>query len=85
MSQSANTHLERVSSDGVRKVIELVRYAARIDVRTRAGIDAARMRSVVEFLLRPQLVLIERLEAAGLNKYKDPPGPTAMSDGDLSA
>lgn len=70
--QAANVHLHRVSADGLRVVIREVTLMA----RRRAGIigeaPAARLRSVVEFLLRPALVQVEQLAAAG-SAYTDPP------------
>lgn len=71
--QSANTHIHRVSPDALEELIEIARERARFHHRCSGPTKANRMRSVVEFLLRPQFELLKQLTACGAAKFEDVP------------
>ncbi len=68
--QSGTVHLHRVSADGLEMVIREITELAR--KQSRYGMDGRRLRSVVEFLLRPSLVQVKALAAMG-SAYTDSP------------
>lgn len=68
--QSDRVHLHRVSADGLEQAIREVTELARRKGGVEGAYAAARIRSVVEFLLRPSLVQVRRLAAMG-SAYAD--------------
>lgn len=68
--QSDRVNLHRVSADGLEQVIREVTELARRKGNVDGAIAAARLRSVVEFLLRPSLVQVRQLAAMG-SAYTD--------------